>query len=62
VETAIATKRQMAADGEHSEVATVAAGTLRVIANSISAAGVARLPGRPTGQRGATGDGVKGDL
>jgi hypothetical protein len=37
VETAIATKRQMVEDGEHPEIAAVAAGVLSTLANSLSA-------------------------
>ena len=37
VETAIATKRQMVDDGEHPEIAAVAAGVLSTLANSLSA-------------------------
>jgi hypothetical protein len=37
-ESAIAAKRQMVADGEHAEVASVAAGVLSVLANSLTAA------------------------
>jgi len=36
VETAVSAKCQMSADGEHAEVASVAAGALRVVANSLS--------------------------
>jgi hypothetical protein len=38
VESAIATKRQMVADHENQKIATVAAGVLRIIANSLTAA------------------------
>jgi hypothetical protein len=37
VESAIATKRQMVQDGNHPEIAAVAAGMLSVIANSLAA-------------------------
>ncbi len=37
VENALATKRQMVRDGEHPEIAAVAAGMLSVIANSLAA-------------------------
>jgi hypothetical protein len=45
VEAAIATKRQMVADREHTQVATVAVGTLSVLANSIAAEDRARRGG-----------------
>jgi hypothetical protein len=38
VEAAIATKRQMVADHEHPETASVAAGVLSTLANSLAAA------------------------
>jgi hypothetical protein len=38
VESVIATKRQMVADHDNAEIATVAAGVLRTIANSLTAA------------------------
>ena len=38
VEAAIATKRQMIADHDHPEIASVAAGVLSTLANSIAAA------------------------
>jgi hypothetical protein len=38
VEAAIATKRQMVADHEHPEIASVAAGVLSTLANSLAAA------------------------
>jgi hypothetical protein len=37
VENALAAKRQMIEEGEHAEIAAIAAGTLSVIANSLSA-------------------------
>jgi hypothetical protein len=50
VENAIATKRQMVQDGNHPEIAAVAAGMLSVIANSLAAsrtpAGALRDPHR----------------
>jgi hypothetical protein len=42
VEAAIATKRQMVRDGEHPEIATVAAGLLSTMANSLAASAGAR--------------------
>jgi hypothetical protein len=38
VEAAIATKRQMVADQDHPEIASVAAGVLSTLANSLAAA------------------------
>jgi hypothetical protein len=38
VESALAAKRQMVKEGEHAEIAAIAAGTLSVIANSVAAA------------------------
>jgi hypothetical protein len=38
IEDAIATKRQMVADHEHPEIASVAAGVLSTLANSLAAA------------------------
>jgi len=46
VEAAIATKRQMVADDDHPEIASVAAGVLTALANSLAAAKLERL-GRP---------------
>jgi hypothetical protein len=40
VETAIATKRQMVCDRKHPEIASVAAGLLSTLANSLAAAKV----------------------
>ena len=37
IEAAVAAKRQMIAEGEHAEVASVAVGTLSVLANSVAA-------------------------
>jgi hypothetical protein len=37
VESAIATKRQMVAEGEHAEISSLAAGMLSTIANSLAA-------------------------
>jgi hypothetical protein len=37
VESAIATKRQMVAEGEHAEIASLAAGMLSTMANSLTA-------------------------
>ena len=47
VENAIATKHQMVADREHPEIASVAAGILSTLANSL-AAGKVTPPARPT--------------
>jgi len=38
IEDAIATKRQMVVDQDHPEIATVAAGVLSTLANSLAAA------------------------
>jgi hypothetical protein len=40
VETAIATRRQMVGDREHPQIASVAAGVLSTLANSVAAAKV----------------------
>lgn len=45
-EEAIAAKRQMVADGEHAQVASIAAGKLSVLANSIAASDTRRRPPR----------------
>ena len=42
IESAIATKRQMVQDGEHSNISAVAAGVLSTIANSLAAGGGTR--------------------
>jgi hypothetical protein len=42
VEDAIATKRQMIAEGEHPQISAVASGLLRTMANSLAASKAAR--------------------
>jgi hypothetical protein len=49
IEAAVAAKRQMIADGAHAEVASVAIGTLSVLANSVAAVAIERTQADDSG-------------